>query len=455
MKKLPVMLIFDIGKTNKKLLLFDEDYHVVHETSIQLNETTDEDNFPCEDVLALTHWMKDSFNIIAQDNRFNIRAINFSGYGASFVLLDEKLKPILPLYNYLKPYPEQLQQQFYNTYGGQSLITKQTASPVLGSLNSGMQLYLLKYERPEIFKKIKYALHLPQYLSFIFTGKVYSEVTSIGCHTHLWNFQQQQYHKWVIKEGVDTLLPPIVNSNTIGGYINKNILVGVGLHDSSAALIPYHSSFTEPFVLLSTGTWCISLNPFNHTSLSDEELKNDCLMYLSYKGEAIKASRLFAGHEFNEQVNRIATYFHQSKEKYFSLLFDKKILDKCIKYERQKRMENQLKSFQQRNLSEFENDVEAYYQLLINLVTVQVASTQLILKVSPVKKLFVDGGFSSNVLFMKLLADSFPQMSVYAAEVPQAAALGAALIMHEHWNKKSFPEKFIQLKRYFPSSQSS
>ena len=39
------------------------------------------------------------------------------------------------------------------------------------------------------------------------------------------------------------------------------IAVGAGLHDSSAALIPYLSAFREPFILLSPGTWCISLNP--------------------------------------------------------------------------------------------------------------------------------------------------------------------------------------------------
>ncbi|MEI9908231.1 MAG: hypothetical protein WDO71_00270 [Bacteroidota bacterium] len=40
-------------------------------------------------------------------------------------------------------------------------------------------------------KKIKYALHLPQYLSYILSGKLNTDITSIGCHTHLWYFQKQ------------------------------------------------------------------------------------------------------------------------------------------------------------------------------------------------------------------------------------------------------------------------
>jgi len=55
--KLPVILIFDVGKTNKKLLLFDEDYKIVYEQTVQLKEIEDEDGFPCEDVFALTNWI--------------------------------------------------------------------------------------------------------------------------------------------------------------------------------------------------------------------------------------------------------------------------------------------------------------------------------------------------------------------------------------------------------------
>ena len=50
MTAIPVIAIFDVGKTNKKLLLFDAQYNVVYEQSDQLPETIDEDGDPCEDV---------------------------------------------------------------------------------------------------------------------------------------------------------------------------------------------------------------------------------------------------------------------------------------------------------------------------------------------------------------------------------------------------------------------
>jgi sugar (pentulose or hexulose) kinase len=458
MTKLPAILIFDVGKTNKKLLLFDEDYHVVYETSTQLKETVDEDNFPCEDVYTLTNWMKESFSNIVTDDRFEVRAVNFSGYGASFVLLDENLSPFLPIYNYLKPYPVRLEKKFYKTYGGKGVVSRETASPVLGNLNSGMQLYRLKYERPDVFDKIKYALHLPQYLSFVFTGKLYSDITSIGCHTNLWDFKHKHYHEWVTKEGIDKKLPVILASDSIGGYTYQNIPVGIGLHDSSAALIPYLKSFQEPFVLISTGTWCISLNPFNHSPLTDEELNLDCLCYLSYVGNPVKASRLFAGYTHEQQVKRLATYFNKPNDYYRQVRYDEHFLKNSVGSYQQSPDNHQnidLHScyFENRDLQTFPSFETAYHQLINDIIKQQIKSNRLVLSNSMVKKIFVDGGFSSNAIYMQLLANAFPELEVYAASVAQASALGAAIVFHQSWNSGKIPTGLTQLTRYYGSAE--
>jgi hypothetical protein len=41
-------------------------------------------------------------------------------------------------------------------------------------------------------------------------------------------------------------------------FMGYPLKVGTGLHDNSAALIPYLGTFQEPFALISTSTWCIS-----------------------------------------------------------------------------------------------------------------------------------------------------------------------------------------------------
>ena len=460
MDKIPSIAIYDVGKTNKKLILFDEQYNIVYEESIQLPETKDEDGFSCEDVVALTAWVKNSFAQIQNDPRFEIKAVNFSGYGASFVLLDEDKNVIPPLYNYLKPFPPALQKKFYQDHGGESQFSKMTASPVLGNLNSGMQLYRLKHEKPELFGQIKYALHLPQYLSFILCSSLQSDITSIGCHTNLWNFQQNKYHEWVATEGILEKLAPIERSNSVVGHVNKKIAAGVGLHDSSAALIPYLTSFNDPFILLSTGTWCISLNPFNHTMLSDYELHEDCLCYLSYEGHPVKASRVFAGFEHEQQVKRLAEYYKKPLNYYTEVVVNTELLKKQQHTRKNLQLMNEgsepaRSAFGKRNLEEYKNYEEAYHQLILDIVAQQVRSTNLVLRGTGVKRIFVDGGFSKNPIYMYLMAETFPTIEVYAASVAQASALGAALVIHQHWNGKPLPSNIIDMKLYSVTHQTS
>ena len=305
---IPVVAIFDVGKTNKKLLLFDEQYRVREETTVQLPETRDEDGFPCEDLALLTAWVRESAARILADRRWDVRALNFSAYGASLVLVDVEGQPLAPLYNYLKPYPRDLLDKFYETFGDLCVVT---ASFLNDSLCSGLQLYRFKHKQPRAFTRVKYALHLPQYLSYALGGPPASDLTSIGCHTGLWDFEHRGYHSWVRAEGLDSKLAPLLPSATClpAQVYGKTLHMGIGLHDSSAALIPYLRGIDAPFLQLSTGTWCISLNPFNASPLTLAQLGQDCLCYLSYKGTPVKAARLFAGQTHEQGVRRLARQF--------------------------------------------------------------------------------------------------------------------------------------------------
>jgi len=465
--------IFDIGKTNKKVFLFDEQYKMVWEQSEACEQTVDEDGDPCEDIERLTTWFHQSLAKLAALKKFSVKAVNFSAYGASFVCIGEDGRPVAPLYNYLKAYPEELKQKFYATYGGEITFSMLTASPVLGSLNSGMQLYRLKHEQPALFGKISYALHLPQYLGFLLTGQPASDITSIGCHTNLWNFSQQHYHEWVYREGIIDKLAPIMpstsvlptrtapnvkaapNTGTAANGLPAGIapIAGVGLHDSSAAMIPYLESFREPFVLISTGTWCISMNPFNSSPLTVAELQKDCLCYMSFQGRPVKASRLFAGYEHEQQVQRLAAHFNTSPARAANVQFDAQCIQKLRTGNEHTGEKDDITPvtasvFHQRELNDFASFEEAYHQLMLDIMDQQIISTRLVLHDTDVRRIFVDGGFGRNQLYMHLLAEAFPGVEVFTASIPQATAMGAALAIHRHWNSHPLPGDIIELKYY-------
>lgn len=444
---IPVIVIFDVGKTNKKLFLFDEDYHAVFERSATLPETADEDGFPCEDIEMLSSWVLGSLQEICRLKEYDVKAVNFSAYGASLVYVDENGRPLTPLYNYLKPYPPELSAALYAKYGGEKKFCKQTASPALGSLNSGLQLYRLKQKQPNVFDRVGYALHLPQYLSLLLTRQYFSDVTSIGCHTAMWDFEKNRYHNWMQQEELAAKLAAIAPvEKTIA---IKNYKVGIGLHDSSAAVIPFLITFTEPFVLISTGTWCISLNPFNQSPLTADELEQDCLCYIQYLGDPVKASRLFSGYEHERQASRIAEHFGCAAPDFNNMLFDPEIVKQLKKDHAQILPPGEFikeSAFATRDLAAFKNPTEAYHQLMMDLVQLQAISTQRVLKNSNVKKIYVDGGFSNNEIFMHLLASALPGLGVYSASAAHASAIGAALCIHEEWNTKALGKDVITLK---------
>lgn len=443
----PVVAIFDVGKTNKKLFLFDEHYEIVFERSARFLETADEDGDPCENLESLRLSVFDSLHEVFRLDEFDIKAINFTSYGASFVYLDASGRPLTPLYNYLKAYPKALEEQLYTEYGGVEGFSLATASPALGALNSGLQLYRIQQEKPEVYEKMKYAVHLPQYLSFLVSGQIYSDMTSIGCHTALWDFEKNDYHQWIKDTGIEHKLAPIVKGEEVfsAAFPGSTYKVGVGLHDSSSALIPYLLNFHEPFVLISTGTWCISLNPFNDEGLTKDQLEKDCLFYMTYAGTPVKASRLFAGYEHEIQSKRIAEHFQVTTARFKQIEIDWTLIDTLSTGQK---IPSHLDAFGQVDLNSFADYVEAYHAFMIYLVAAQVASTSLVLAEKRIKRIFVDGGFSKNSIFMNLLARAFDNIEIYAASMAQATAIGAALVIHDQWNRQPVPNDIIELRYY-------
>ena len=449
-----VMAVFDIGKTNKKVFLWNELYQIVFERQQNFNEIPDEDGFLGEDLPAVRLWMLQTFAEINALPEYQICALNFSGYGATVVFVDEKGHSVSPLYNYLKAFPEGLFP--YSNYGGEDEFARATASPILGNLNSGLQAFRVSQVSLEVWEKTRWVMHWPNFLSSIFTGNFASEITSIGCHTALWDFDKKTYHDWVTDFGLRNKLPEIAPSNT--SYLNEetNIPVGLGLHDSSSALVPYLRVMHSPFLLLSTGTWCIAMNPFDEEPLSAIELKNDVLCFLQGNGKPVKAARLFAGNTHEIQIKRLQEHYQASPTQYKSVEFNASYLEvlddqmKNIPSVDQAHMDYLVDcAFNVRDLNKFPTYELAYVQLMIDLACQQIFSLRLLLKEdTPVTKILVDGGFSKNPLYMNFLVHAFPAFEIYGAEVAQASSLGAALMMHETWNTNEIPMDLVKIKKF-------
>ncbi len=430
-----VIAIYDIGKTNKKIILFNEEFKIVSEVEEKFAETTDDDGFACDDIEHIESWIKESLARLIHSEKYEIKAVNFTTYGATLVYLDENGNRLTPVYNYLKPIDDKIPESLYKRYGGRDEFCRRTASPALGMLNSGMQPLWLKAVKPDVFRKIKHILHFPQYISYIITRKIYSEHTSIGCHTALWDFDNMNYHPWVKIYGLN--LPEPVPVETTNEIIIEGIKlrVGIGIHDSSSSLAPYFTGSIGKFILISTGTWCINMNPFNTEKLTAEQLDKDCLCYMSITRQPVKSSRLFLGylHEtalkfINEHFRKPENYYKKIKvdeqlSEFLKTKFDdKKVFFQTGPYARD------LKEYI--DMYEFSTYEEAYHQLMNELGELVIESVNLVIPANDdIENIYITGGFSKNDLFLNLISRAYPSKSVYTSEIANGSALGAALVV--------------------------
>lgn len=452
-KKIKVTAVFDIGKTNKKIFLFDSKFHEVYKEYSQFDQIEDEDGYPTENLPALRDWLKKLFDRILRAKVYDIKAINFSTYGASLVHLDKDGNVLGHLYNYLKPISNEIVDDFHKKYPS---VTVDTGSPKSGMLNSGMQLYWLKKTKPELFKKIKYTLHFPQYLSYLFTGILISEYTSIGCHTALWDYEKNDYHDWVYQEGIDEKFPPIVPTQTSINmdYNQKRIKVGVGIHDSSSALLPYFFSEKKPFLLLSTGTWSISLNPFNEERLDISNIENSCLNYMGIDGRRIKATRFFMGNEYKIQVRKLGEYYDKEYGYHRSVKFDQELYLKLIKepsiHFKFEGIRLERKQLEQTNLTPFKTFEAAFHQLMIELIELQVKVIKMAIGDTKISKIYIDGGFTDNDIFIKLIAALFKDFRIRTTVSPLGSALGAAMVISNKKLNKNFLKEHYKMNKLTP-----
>ena len=439
-----VLAIFDIGKTNKKFFLFNQHLEIVYNTKIVFPTLTDDDGFECDDIDSIEIWIDELLNEVIENSDFHLLAVNFSAYGSTMVYVDDTGKRVAPLYSYLKEMPADIPESLYAEFGGKEEFCRVTASPQLGSENCGHHVLWLKKYKPDFFRKTKWALFFAQYLSFRLHKKPIAEITSIGCHTGIWNHDENELHEWAKAHSVAQLIPKIIDTHAfINVQINrKEVDVGVGIHDSSASIVPYLIQLKQPFLLISTGTWCININPFNQNTLTKDELERGCVNYISFLREPVKASKLFLGHIHDSNLIWLSKAYNVNTD-YFKkvqpdiIILNRLIINgeiKCLFFDNNV-PKNYISNFKPRKY--FISFEEAYHQLILELVMMNHKLIELIMTNGPeIKNVYISGGFSGNDLYIKLVATVLSEKDVYISNISNASALGVALISYSAFDSE-------------------
>ncbi|MBY4593348.1 MULTISPECIES: FGGY-family carbohydrate kinase [Rhizobium] len=293
--------VLDIGKTNAKVVVLDSGTGAEIAVLKRPNVTIKTGPYPHYDIEALWSFALDALKRLAREPGFD--AISITTHGAAAALLDRHGQLAMPVIDYEHEYPEEIR----DAYTALRPAFDETFSPRLTmGLNVGAQLHYQKSAFPEAFAKVATILTYAQYWTARLTGVAANELTSLGCHTDLWNPKTSDYSSLVDRLGIRALMAPIRSAFDALGPVLPGIAeelglaapvpVYCGIHDSNASLLPHLVHREAPFAVVSTGTWVINFCVGG--DLDHLDAKRDALANVDAYGRAVPSSRFMGGREF-------------------------------------------------------------------------------------------------------------------------------------------------------------
>ena len=448
--------VLDIGKTNKKLVIYDNDIRQI-DSIYSSFPTIKYENLDIEDIEGIDAWFIEGLKTMGE--KYPIKVISITTHGATGVCIDKKGNPSVPVVAYTNEVDDNFHDEFYNLAGSREELQVKTATAEVKPLiNYAKLIYFLKKRFPEDFKKTEKILFYPQYFSCKLTGKTAADFTYAGCHTYLWDYNEWRWSDVADKLGILSKLPENVNKpGDILGKISDKItektgldpktIVTTGIHDSNSSLLPYLIRGEENFILNSTGTWCVVMHPTRELSFTKDDLGKMVFYNISANEELVKTAIFMGGLEFETYI-KILQKMHEREDylgeemdlireivnqnEHFILPgvvkgagqfpdSDPRIIDKGLEFSLKEVMEEGV-------IPPFFRDYKKAYLIIVLSLAMQTKVAIDRINAPAGSPIYIEGGFRHNKNYVRLLASIFPESPVYLTNINEATSYGAALL---------------------------
>ena len=293
--------VFDLGKTNIKLVVFDRGGAVLAERSAPNAPLASDAKWPYLRLDTEGAW---AFLVNALKElgaRFSIEAISTTTHGCAGVLMGRDREALPPL-----DYEFDGFAAVDAAYDSARPSYDEARSPHLPrGLNLGRHIFYYERRFPDQFKQATAFLTYAQYFAWRLGGAMASEATSLGAHTDLWRPNEGNLSSMVDTLGWRHLFPPMRKAWDTLGTLKPEIAAATGLspdvrivcgaHDSNASLVPHLLSRREPFTVISTGTWVIIMAVGGTARLDPDA---DMLANVDVHGRPVPTARFMGGREY-------------------------------------------------------------------------------------------------------------------------------------------------------------
>ena len=292
------MLLIDIGKTNAKCTLVEAGGEILATRSVPSRSHTVLD-YPA---IAIDELLDDLCTATRDLDLSRTGFVIAVTHGAAFACLgaDGLALPVMD-------YEFQPDAAFAAQYGATRPSEHHTLSPNLPQmLNAGRQLFWLERYHADAFRKARAIVPLPQYIGWRLGAAAVGEISSLGCHTDLWNPMSRDYSTLVDARDWRRLFPPLRRAGSDMGPIAaqaasawqlpRSCRVLAGLHDSNVDLLPYLGR--TDVTILSTGTWFVAMALCEEGEHGAPEAK--CGVTMSIDGRIVPTVRFLGGRAFEQ-----------------------------------------------------------------------------------------------------------------------------------------------------------
>ncbi len=298
--------VIDIGKTNAKLALVDLATLREIDVATRPNRVLAGPPWPHFDTEGI--WQFLLAGLAGFQRKHGIDGISVTTHGACVALLDAAGSLAAPILDYEHDGPDTCAP----AYDAIRPDFDETGSPGLpGGLNVGAQLFWQFRVNPGLRARVARIVTYPQYWAHRLTGIAAADVTSVGCHTDLWNPVARRPSRLVDRLAIAGKLAPVRRPDEVLGTVLPGIAAATGLpaptpvvcgiHDSNASLYPHLVSRAGPFSVVSTGTWVVVMSVGGSAEALDPA--RDSLINVDANGAPVPSARFMGGRTY-ELVQR-------------------------------------------------------------------------------------------------------------------------------------------------------
>jgi sugar (pentulose or hexulose) kinase len=224
-------LTFDVGTTSVKTILYDRKGKLLCRATREYRlDSPQVDWYELDPEIYWNSVMDGFLEVLGSSGvkPTEIRSISGCSQGETFIMLDEKDRPLRPAIvwydNRARGEVEELKQridaeEFYHTTGLTEMETTWSAFKILW----------VRKNEPEIFSKMKKLLLVEDYIVYRLTGR-YVTATSMNCSTAFVDIQKRTYwDRMVSYLGIGELLPPIMEEGGVVDRVKPEIAEKLGI----------------------------------------------------------------------------------------------------------------------------------------------------------------------------------------------------------------------------------